>query len=88
MPRGRKKVLVKTIEEQIIEVKNRIEESNKEIEDLESKLYTLETKKREQDLATLSQTMERRGITLPQAVEILENVKLEDEQEEAQEGKE
>lgn len=85
MPRGRKKVVIKTIEEQIIEVGNKIEELEKELETMELKLDELNAKKREQDLALLTKTMKKRGISVNKAVEIIENADIEDNLEDIQE---
>lgn len=73
MPRGRKKVIIKSIDEQILDTKNRIEDLEQEIDAMKSKLNDLVAKKREQDLATLAQTLDNNGLSVDEAIEIINN---------------
>lgn len=71
MPRGVRKVIV--IDDQIAELRSDIETLEARLKSKKSELKQVETRKREQEMASLMAAIEERGMSIDDAIQIISN---------------
>lgn len=71
MPRGVRKVIA--IDDQIAEVRDDVETLEARLKAKKSELKQLEVRKRDQEMASLMNAIEKRGISIDDAINIISN---------------
>ena len=73
MPRGRKKKVELTIDQQIEKVNFEIKELNEQIKEKKEVLKDLERQKKEETLSSLADALEKSGKTVEEVLEMLKD---------------